>query len=201
WRWQMLMPAADESHERLCRQMLRWLAQDSLERVTVTFDKPFYNVGDTVNVSVKVLNERYQPDNNASLWLQRNDPLGNSADIAMEWDINQDGTYQTQFVVEDEGVYRVLVDVASAAGTGLETDKSAAFVVTPSLREFNDAGRDAGLLARIAEAGGGRYYDISQTSELLTGIDRVPTALSREVQEDLWDKPWLLALLVLLMSA
>jgi uncharacterized membrane protein len=201
WRWQMLMPAADESHERLWRQMLRWLAQDALERVTVNFDKPFYNVGDTVNVSVKVLNEQFQPDNNASLWLQRNDPLGNSSDIAMEWDINQDGTYQTSFLVEDEGVYRVLVDVASAAGTGLETEKPAAFVVTPSLREFNDAGRDAGLLARIAEAGGGRYYDISQTSELLTGIDRVPTALSREVQEDLWDKPWLLALLVLLMSA
>ena len=201
WRWQMLMPAADESHERLWRQMLRWLAQEALERVTVNFDKPFYNVGDTVNVSVRVLNEQFQPDNNASLWLQRNDPLGNSADIAMEWDINQDGTYQTSFVVEDEGVYRVLVDVASAAGTGLETEKPAAFVVTPSLREFNDAGRDAGLLARIAEAGGGRYYDISQTSELLTGIDRVPTALSREVQEDLWDKPWLLALLVLLISA
>ncbi|HLT64596.1 MAG TPA: hypothetical protein VKZ92_08745, partial [Pseudohongiella sp.] len=201
WRWQMLMPADDESHERLWRQMLRWLAQDALERVTVNFDKPFYNVGDTVNVSVKVLDERFKPDNNASLWLQRTDPLGNSVDVAMEWDISQDGTYFSQFVAEEEGVYRTLVDVASAAGTGLETEKPAAFVVTPSLREFNNAGRDAGLLARIAEAGGGRYYDISETGDLLSGIDRVPTALSREVQEDLWDKPWLLALLVLLMSA
>ncbi len=201
WRWQMLMPAADESHERLWRQMLRWLAQDALERVTVNFDKTFYNVGDTVNVSVKVLNERYEADNNASLWLQRTDPLGNASDIAMEWDINQDGTYVSRFEVDEEGVYRVLVDVASAAGTGLETEKPAAFVVTPSLREFNNAGRDAGLLARIAESGGGRYYDISEASQLLTEIDRVPGAYSREVQEDLWDKPWLLALLVLLMSA
>lgn len=201
WRWQMLMPAADESHERLWRQMLRWLAQDALERVTVNFDKTFYNVGDTVNVSVKVLNERYEADNNASLWLQRTDPLGNASDIAMEWDINQDGTYVSRFEVDEEGVYRVLVDVASAAGTGLETEKPAAFVVTPSLREFNNAGRDAGLLARIAESGGGRYYDISEASQLLTEIDRVPGAWSREVQEDLWDKPWLLTLLVLLMSA
>lgn len=201
WRWQMLMPSADESHERLWRQMLRWLAQDSLERVTVNFDKPFYNVGDAVTVSVKVLNERYEADNNASLWLQRTDPLGNATDVAMEWDINQDGTYTSRFNVEEEGVYRVLVDVASAAGTGLETEKPAAFVVTPSLREFNNAGRDAGLLARIAESGGGRYYDIAEANQLLTEIDRVPGAYSREVQEDLWDKPWLLALLVLLMSA
>ncbi|MDO8910141.1 MAG: hypothetical protein Q7W55_16765 [Pseudohongiella sp.] len=199
WRWQMLMSSQDESHERLWRQMLRWLAQDSLERVTINFDKAFYNAGDTVNVSVKVLDARYKPDNNASLWIQRTDPLGNSADLAMEWDINQDGTYVSRFEATEEGVYRVLVDVASAAGSGLETEKPAAFVVTPSLREFNNAGRDVGMLARIAESSGGRYYDLSDARQLLTDIDHVPGAYSREVQEDLWDKPWLLALLIALM--
>ena len=199
WRWQMLMPSADESHERLWRQMLRWLALGALERVTVNFDKPFYNAGDTVNVSVKVLDAEYEADNNASLWIQRTDPLGNAADVAMEWDINQDGTYISSFEATEEGIYRVLVDVASAAGTGLETEKPAAFVVTPSLREFNDAGRDAGMLARIADSSGGRYYDLSDIRQVLTDIDHVPGAYSREVQEDLWDKPWLLALLIALL--
>lgn len=200
WRWQMLMPAEDESHERLWRQMLRWLAQGALERVSVDFDKPFYNAGDTVNVSVKVLDAKYMADNNASLWLQRTDPLGNASDVALEWDINQDGTYTSRFEASEEGVYRVLVDVASAAGTGLETDKPAAFVVTPSLREFNNAGRDGGMLARIADSSGGRYYDLSDAAQLLTDIEHVPGAYSREVQEDLWDKPWLLVLLIALMS-
>ena len=199
WRWQMLQPSEDESHERLWRQMLRWLAQGALERVTVNFDKAFYNAGDMVNVSVKVLDAEFEADNNASLWIQRTDPLGNTADIAMEWDINQDGTYVSRFEATDEGVYRVLVDVASAAGTGLETEKPAAFVVTPSLREFNNAGRDTGMLARIAETGGGRYYELSDARQLLTDIDHVPGAYSREVQEDLWDKPWLLMLLIALM--
>jgi hypothetical protein len=199
WRWQMLMSAEDESHERLWRQMLRWLAQGALERVTVNFDKAFYNAGDMVNVSVKVLDAEYEADNNASLWIQRTDPSGNTSDIAMEWDINQDGTYVSRFEAIDEGVYRVLIDVASAAGTGLETAKPAAFVVTPSLREFNNAGRDVGMLARIAEISGGRYYDLSDAQQLLTDIDHVPGAYSREVQEDLWDKPWLLILLITLM--
>jgi len=199
WRWQMLMSAEDESHERLWRQMLRWLAQGALERVSINFDKPFYNAGDTVNVSVKVLDASYEPDNNASLWIQRTDPLGNAVDIAMEWDINQDGTYVSRFVASDEGVYRVLVDVASAAGTGLETEKPAAFVVTPSLREFNNAGRDTGMLSRIADIGGGQYYDLSAARQLINDIDHVPGAYSREVQEDLWDRPWLLILLIALM--
>lgn len=199
WRWQMLMSAEDESHERLWRQMLRWLAQGALERVSIQFDKPFYHAGDTVNVSVKVLDASFEPDNNASLWIQRTDPLGNAVDIAMEWDINQDGTYVSRFKASDEGVYRVLVDVASAAGSGLETEKPAAFVVTPSLREFNNAGRDTGMLSRIADSGGGRYYDLSAARQLINDIDHVPGAYSREVQEDLWDRPWLLILLIALM--
>lgn len=199
WRWQMLMSAEDESHERLWRQMLRWLAQGAMERVSISFDKPFYNAGDAVSVSVKVLDASYEPDNNASLWIQRTDPLGNAVDVAMEWDINQDGTYVTRFEASDEGVYRVLVDVASAAGTGLETEKTAAFVVTPSLREFNNAGRDTGLLSRIADSGGGQYYDLSAARQMINDIDHVPGAYSREVQEDLWDRPWLLILLIALM--
>jgi len=199
WRWQMLMPAEDESHERLWRQMLRWLAQGAMERVSVNFDKPFYNAGDVVNVSVKVLDAAYEPDNNASLWIQRTDPSGNAVDVAMEWDINQNGTYVSRFEASDEGVYRLLVDVASAAGTGLETEKPAVFVVTPSLREFNNAGRDAGMLSRIADSTGGQYYDLSASRQLINDIDHVPGAYSREVQEDLWNRPWLLLLLITLM--
>jgi uncharacterized membrane protein len=199
WRWQMLMPSTDESHQRLWRQKLRWLSQGALERVAINFDKPFYNAGDVVNVTATVLDARYKPDNNASLWLQRTDPMGEIHDASMEWDISEDGVYRSQFVAEAEGVYRVLVDVASAAGTGVETEKRAAFVVTPSLREFNDAGLDAGMLRRISESSGGRYYDLSQIRQLIADIQHVPGAYSREVQQDLWDKPFWLILLITLL--
>jgi hypothetical protein len=199
WRWQMLMHSSDESHQRLWRQMLRWLSQGALERVSVNFDKPFYNAGDLVDVAATVLDARYQPDNNASLWLQRTDPTGEVVDMAMEWDISEDGVYRSRFVAESEGVYQVLVDVASAAGTGIETEKRAAFVVTPSLREFNNAGLDEGMLGRIAENSGGRYYNLSRINQLVSDIEHVPGAYSREVQQDLWDRPFLLMLLIALM--
>lgn len=200
WRWQMLMPSDDESHQRIWRQSLRWLAQDALERITINFDRPFYNQGDPVNVSATVLNAEYEPDNNASLYLQRTSPLGDISDVAMNWDINEDGVYRSQFTADSEGIYRVLVDVASAAGTGIETEKQAAFVVTPSLREYNNAGLDSGMLGRIAETSGGRYYNLPQIRQMIADIEHSPGAYSREVQEDLWDKPLLLALLIALMS-
>ena len=203
WRWQMMMPAEDQSHERLWRQMLRWLAVSALERVSVNFDREFYHVGDRVNVTATVRDTNYLLDNNASVWMHMSAPDGGVIDNAMEWDIDEDGVYRSSFEVQSEGVFNLMIDVASAAGEAdrSDTEKHAAFVVTPSLREFSSAGRDTGLLRRIADASGGRYYDLDQTAALATDISYTPSAYSREVQVDLWDTPLMLALLILLLCA
>lgn len=201
WRWQMMMPSVDESHETLWRQLLRWLAVSAPERVTIDFDREFYNVGDEVNITATVLDLEYEPDNDATLWMQTNNPLDIVTDTPMEWDIEEDGVYRASFVVEEEGVYDLLVDVASAAGEGASgaSEKRAAFVVTPSLREYNDAAMDAGLLARIAEASGGTYFNVDGIDALADTVEFTPNAFSKEVQIDLWDQPWLLALLISLL--
>jgi hypothetical protein len=201
WRWQMMMPSADESHETLWRQLLRWLAVSAPERVTIDFDREFYNVGDEVNITATVLDMEYEPDNDATLWMQTNNPLDIVTDSPMEWDIEEDGVYRASFVVEEEGVYDLLVDVASAAGEGASgaSEKRAAFVVTPSLREYNNAAMDGGLLARIAEASGGTYFNVDGIDALADTVEFTPNAFSQEVQIDLWDQPWLLALLISLL--
>jgi uncharacterized membrane protein len=203
WRWQMMMPAADQSHERVWRQLLRWLSVSALERVTIEFDREFYHVGDRVEVTATVRDINYQPDNNASVWVHLTGPEGELLDAAMEWDIDRDGVYRTSFEVQSEGVFDLLVDVASAAGEAdrSDTERMTAFVVTPSLREFTSAGRDTALLERIAEVSAGRYYNVGQTSSLVNDITYTPNAYSVEVQEDLWDTPLLLILLILLLCA
>jgi len=121
--------------------------------------------------------------------------------VPMEWDIEQDGVYRASFVAAEEGVFSLLVDVASAAADASidSSEKRAAFVVTPSLREYTNAELDRGLLARIAAASGGKYFDLASTASMSEAIEFTPNAYSREVQIDLWDQPWLLALLILLL--
>lgn len=201
WRWQMMLPAADESHETLWRQILRWLAVSAPERITIEFDREFYNVGDEVNVKAIVLNNEYEADNDATLWMQTSNPLEELIDAPMEWDIEDDGVYRASFIAEEEGVYSLLVDVASAAGESSDSsaEKRAAFVVTPSLREYTNAELDTGLLARIAEVSGGSYFNLQTAGDLANTIEFTPNAYSREVQIDLWDRPWLLGLLILLL--
>ena len=203
WRWQMMMPSEDQTHETLWRQMLRWLAVSAPERITVDFDREFYNVGDEVNVTATVLNDEYEPDNDATLWMQTTDPLDQVTDVPMEWDIEKDGVYRASFTAGEEGVFSLLVDVASAAADASidSSEKRAAFVVTPSLREFTNAELDRGLLARVAAASGGSYFNLADTQNLAAAIEFTPNAYSREIQIDLWDQPWLLALLILLLCA
>ena len=195
WRWQMMMDSEDQSHETLWRQMLRWLAVSAPDRVTLEFDREFYNIGDEVEVTARVLDEQYEPDNDATLWIQTTNPIEEVTDTPMEWNIEEDGVYRTSFTADQEGVFNLLVDVTSAAGEE-GSEKQAAIVVTPSLREFNNAGMDRGLLARMAEAGGGSYFDLDEVDDLPESIEFTPNAYSREVQFDLWDEPWLLALLI-----
>ena len=201
WRWQMMLPSTDQSHEILWRQLLRWLTVSAPERISIDFDREFYNVGDEVNVTATVLNDEYEADNDATLWMQTTDPLEQLVDSPMEWDIEQDGVYRASFIVEVEGVHSLLIDVASAAGNAAadSSEKRAAFVVTPSLREYTNAELDSGLLTRIAQASGGRYFKLSGVGALVDAIEFTPNAYSREVQIDLWDQPWLLALLILLL--
>ncbi len=203
WRWQMMMPSEDQSQEVLWRQLLRWLAVSAPQRISIDFDREFYNVGDVVNVTATVLDESFEPDNDATLWMQTVTPLDQVTDVPMEWDISEDGVYRSSFTVQDEGVFNLLVDVASAVGEGSSdaTEKSAAFVVTPSLREYTNAEMDSGLLTRIAAASGGQYFNLQDVSNLAGAVEFTPNAYSREVQIDLWDRPWLLGLLILLLCA
>ena len=201
WRWQMMMHSEDQSHETIWRQLLRWLAVSAPERITIEFDREFYNVGDEVNVTALVLNDQYEPDNDATLWMQTTDPLDQVIDVPMEWNIEEDGVYRANFTVEEEGVFSLLVDVASAAGDAAvdASEKRTAFVVTPSLREYTNAEMDAVLLGRIADASGGSYFNLSGVNGLPESVEFTPNAYSLEVQIDLWDQPWLLALLILLL--
>ena len=201
WRWQMMMPREDQSHEILWRQLLRWLAVTAPERIGIGFDREFYHVGDEVQVTAMVLDADYQADNHATVYLQITDPLDQVTDQPMAWDMAQDGAYRASFVARQEGIYRLLVDVASAAGEAAGAGSAnAVLAVTPSLREYRHTTMNSGLLTRIAEVSGGSFLPLDQVGQLADAIRFTPNAWSREVQIELWNQPWLLALLISLLS-
>lgn len=201
WRWQMLMPSEDDSHERLWRQMSRWLTDEALSRVEIEMGQESYHSGDDVEVIVRVRDSVYELDNNASVWLQTTLPNGEIVEQAMRWDINDDGTYRVTLPATEEGVYQLLVDVTSTSGDGATLARQGSFAVTPSLREYNDAGLDRGTLERVASASGGRYYPLSELNQMLSDLASTQTPYARQVEKDVWHHVVWLTLLLLLLFA
>ena len=194
WRWQMLMPHEDQSHERLWRQILRWLATSSESRLTITLDQENYDAGETVEVTAKLLDQEFEADNNGILYMKITDPNGNVQEMPMTWDIDNDGTYKQTLTVEQQGIYDLRVNVASDAEGGL--DVSTPILVTPSRREFLQAGMDSGLLQRLASATQGKFYTTGNAGRVVDDITFSPNAYSREEVRSLWDQPLFMYLLI-----
>lgn len=194
WRWQMMQPHDDQTHERVWRQMLRWLATESEQRVTINLDRDNYSVGDTVNVTARFLDEEFEPENDALLWLNVTSPAGDMHEQPMTWELEKDGTYTASMAVEEEGVYDLEVRVPSEVESELATQ--APLIVTQSRREFLQADMDGGLLRRLAAMTEGRFYDTRNAGQLVDDLTFSPNAYSQKEVRSIWDQPLFLLLIV-----
>lgn len=198
WRWQMLMPYDDMSHERFWRQVLRWLAAASPDPVELALDKDSYGPGDEVKVRVRLSDKIYAPINEAAVWLKKTDPEGSIQDIQLDWAIEEDGIYTGAFNVRKKGVYKLEVSLTSASGESEEA--SIDFLVSESGEEYNNAGMDAILLNGIADASGGKFYNHTNAARLAVDLQRRQKSNSVSAEQEIWDIPLVLFLLFALFS-
>jgi hypothetical protein len=197
WRWQMLLPHEDFSHERFWRQVLRWLAA-APARVDLRLDQDTYAAGEQVRVRVGVSDRAYAPVNDATVWLKATDPAGGIQDVPLQWAIEEDGIYSGAFNVGREGVHQI--EVAATLPSGEVSQASTAFLVAESNAEFIDAGMDAVLLQEMADGSGGQFYTAKNTNQLVNDLKRRQKAATVEIQQDIWDMPLVLLTLFALLT-
>ena len=93
------------------------------------------------------------------------------------------------------------MDVTSTSGDGATLAQQSSFAVTPSLREYNDAGQDRALLERVASSSGGRYYELSAFDRMLADLASAQTPYSRQVEKNIWHHAFWLGLLLCILFA
>jgi uncharacterized membrane protein len=191
WRWQMLLPHEDMLHERFWRQLLRWLTATSPPQVELNLDR-------NLKVRVKVTDNAYVPNNDATIWLKITDPTGAIQDIQLEWAIEEDGIYTGAFTVQKEGIYSLEVSPTSASGEMGEA--SASFLVAESYAEYDNTRMDATLLRKIAFTSGGKYYSYRNVDRLIDDLEHLPNDYSVDVEKDIWDMPLIFLLLLAFFS-
>jgi uncharacterized membrane protein len=194
WRWQMLLPHEDISHERFWRQVLRWLAVPAPSPLELILDKDSYGVGEQVNVRARVSDREYAPVNGATVWLKLTDSAGTIQDIQLEGTINAQGIYSGAFKVRKDGIHTIEVTAISLSGGSQET--SAQFLVVEPIVEFIDAGLDADLLKTMADVSGGNFYTEINAQQLVNDLKRLEKVVTVAVEHEIWDMPIVLFLLV-----
>ncbi|MBT8362017.1 MAG: hypothetical protein KJO32_13790 [Deltaproteobacteria bacterium] len=198
WRWQMLKPHEDTSHERFWRQILRWLTANSPTPVEIFLERNHFSTGDDVKVRARVYDQGYKPVSNATVWLKVTDPDGAVQDLQMQVDIAQAGDHFAAFTASKPGVYKM--EVSSSGGQSQKGYASLSFLAADSLHEVRGAAMNRELMKKIAQAGGGNYYNLKTASLLVKDLENNRKVQNVNVQLDIWNIPLVFFLLLACFS-
>lgn len=196
WHWQMSAEIAleDQTHERLWRQMLRWLVSYVPDRIEVETDRDRFEPGSRVALRATVRDAAFREVNRAQVTAAIEMPSGEEIEVPLDWSVERDGEFVGSFVAAERGHYRVEVD-ARSEGELLGVAASR-FAVDNLNEELFGAARRDSVLQRIARETGGRQYGLDEMDSLVEDLSVSREGMTVREARDLWDMPILFLLLV-----
>lgn len=208
WRLRAL---DEEYYERFWTKLVREVGQGRLRRGTargmLLLERNQYVLGQTVRVRANLLDAQLEPLDVDSIPVEIYDPDGRplTPQPRLVRDENRPGQYTTDFRASAAGTYSVRVSVPASIGSsesGMEEVLSAKIdVVLPNLESDNPR-QNAKLLSDLARGTGGEYFTLLSAERELPGMlpNRSEQFLLDELLQALWDREWVLYLLVGLLS-
>lgn len=204
WRWSLLggtIPGAQTLVEEFLSNTVRWLTTREDDRpVRVQTVKELFESQEPVEFTGQVYDPTYAPIEDAEIQVRITrggtvsqlllNPLGS-------------GRYEGATEQLEEGDYSFSA-VVSAGGRPLAEERGT-FSVGGLNVEFQETRMNALLLRQLATRTGGRYYEASAIETLADDIAALPGFRPREVVQsseiELWNKSWMLALVVTFFAA
>ncbi len=204
WRWRMEMPSQNNSHETFWRQLLRYLVAATPNQYEVAAERDVYTKGDVVVLRGEVNDKKFNAITDAQVVARITKPSGASVEVPLKVNFGeqQNGAasdYRNEFTPDENGLYKVEM-TARKGGTTLGSAQSS-FMITERTREFHDAAQNVELLKRASAETGGKYFSLSNASDLLDEITLLEGKNSERVSKDLWDMPINFMLLIGLAGA
>jgi uncharacterized membrane protein len=182
WRWQMLLPPADQRHEQFWRQLMRGLVAE----VPEAFSVQAHAVGDKLVVRVDAHDESFAPLRDVAISAVAS--LGGEAiAIPLQPLTDQAGVYRGEASVAGSGTY--FVDAVAQRG-GKEVGKGRT-VVQFSNGDAENFGlrQNRALLTQLARATGGSYWEPTKLAGLPDAVRASTAGVTRQELKPVWDAP------------
>jgi hypothetical protein len=203
WRWKMMaepVPATESLLEEFLGNAVRWLTtREDERRIRILPMKESFSGQEHVEFSGQVYDETYRPLDHAQIAVtvtrERRtseislDPIGN-------------GQYEGSFGSLEEGDYQFTASV-KVDGKTIGEDRGT-FSVGGINVEFQETRMNKDLLEQLAARTGGRYFTPTTVQNLAQSVASLPNFKPREVTRaediELWNRSWMLVLVVGLFS-
>ena len=203
WRWKTYaegVPGSERLLENLISNSVRWLVTREDEKpVQVRPSKEMFTGSEPVEFTAQVYDENYQPMSEAEV----------SLSVARQGQTSQltltslgNGRFEGAFDPLPEGDYTYTAR-AIADGKELPQERGS-FSVGGLNAEFMETRMNKLLLQQLAVRTGGKYYDPHELGRLPADVARMPDFKPRDVSLtqhiELWNKRWMMGVLVALFS-
>jgi len=199
WRWQMLQPLADKSHEMFYQQLLRWLVADTPRRVTTSTPKQVISDESHATIRAEVRDRTYLQASDAKTEAHVLGPGGIAETIEMRPDPIEQGVFTADYTTPKPGSY--LVEVVATRGTEELGRDTITLRREDGVAENFHTQQNRELLEKLSSETGGRYYKPQDAQKLGTDISYSEAGINIRETLDLWDMPILFLLLIALRAA
>jgi hypothetical protein len=193
----MQRPAGDPLYDTFWRQVARWLTAPSPDPIALDVEADVRpGVRSTIGVTVR--NPSFEAVRDASVEVVVRDPRGGQEVLNASLSDASRGRYTANWQPPARGLYQVSATARRASERMSSTTRN--IFAGGADPETADPRRRDDVLARIAEATGGRQFTAREIAQigpaLQSKLDAMPTVSVVEV----WHTPWMFALLILLLS-
>jgi uncharacterized membrane protein len=198
WRWRMMLPSDDRTYETFWRQAGRWLSAPAGDPVALS--APSVTVDASASATLDVRDTAFRPVPDASVVVKVTNPGGVVSELPAVPDAEVAGRFRVPLPTDQPG----LLKLEAEARRGAELIGSARewSLVGGADKELTDPRRNDEVLERLARETGGARVAADQGRSLRDRLAAAAAAASRPpVQRELWQTPWMLALIVAALCA
>ncbi len=196
WRWQMLQPVQDMSHELFWRQMLRWLVSDTPNRVVTSVTKPVLYDDGRAHLRAEVRDTTFLPTSDATVQARIVGPDGGAESIDLHPDSLEQGVYSVDWDAGKAGSY--VAEVTATRGQQELGRDVITFRREDGVAENFHLEQNRDLLEKLSSQTGGKYYRPNEVSRLGEDISYSDAGITVRETKDLWDMPIVFFLALLL---
>jgi len=204
WRWQMLQPVEDKTHEMFWQQLLRWLITDTPGRVLSSTPKPALADESRVQLRAEVRDKTFKTLSNVRVAAHIVGPEGVTADVELNPAPLEEGVYTADWTAEKPGSYTAEVTVQPPDGAKKDLEDMGRDVLMfrreDGVAENFRVAQNRELLEKLAEQTGGRYYTAKDMGKLADQISYSEAGITTRETKDLWDMPIVFLLALMLRS-